>query len=536
MVILRPSRAFHYLVILLAATVVASSLTACGIEIPFLDGDQEETYEQEERGTYGPCWPTYGSEVESVSVSADGSRVLYLSGSKPENWPDDMGWSRSDKAIYVREGGAARYIATTWSALDVIPSFATPEPGEQPEQPQPLEEDMREIWLSRAGDRFVVAVGRIGVGGQFAKLYAGTVPPLADGSLRMEPGEGGALSLIGINSYRETEGVGLVALSDDGSKIAAAIGSQSELRAFNLDTETLTVYDIEEDEVVVKNELPPVETDLSVVREPAVTGVQGIAWSPDGQRIALSREEGVGDTSVSILEVSTGEVTVVRVFQSSTLPHVVWNTDGRSLFVMTTKLSQGTIFGDTEIRHVAAAEDGQEIHDGGKLPRPLGYRTEPVGLVGFGDNEHFFFRWESMLWRLTAPGGEPAKASYLRVTPDTYLVSGPRVSVSPETERVVFVAVDGSRQMVGERLHALADQCPIGITPEAEGDTPPEGGEGATTDDAQAAPVDEAESGAGTEAEEAGEGTEAESTGEAEGAGEAADEGSEGSEEGGGEG
>lgn len=458
-----PSGRFRALVAVLSVVFMAAAITGCNT------GSQATPVApivaQEEDAA---CWPTYGSEVEAAAISADGNRVLFLSGQKPAKWPDDRGWSSSDKALYVLDftatGSQQRYIAISWDAIDQIDQYATAR-ANTPERPVKLEEDMVDLWLSKTGDRFVVAVARKGVGGRYAKLYSGTVP--AGGFHELRPGEG--LEQVLVNNYAATEGIRTAALSDDGSMVAAVVGSRGEVRVYDLDSQQPTVYALNEGgETVVEHELPPPPVDLDSAPNPAIagSGTMLLTWSPGGDRLALARDEDVpGQKSLSIIDVATGKVALVRRFDSSTVPHVAWAADGQSLFVMNTLLEPGQIFGDTEIRRLAAEEDGREVSDGGALERPRGYRTEPAYLTGFGDDDHFLFVWETGLYRLNTPAGDPSKASYIQLTPDDYDVLYSRPTVSSGQQRAVFVAHEGSRLFVGERTEVLADECPYVVVP-----------------------------------------------------------------------
>jgi len=472
MAVVRPTRRFPALLFILAAVFVITALTGCDVLDRLGDDKGEINSVAVTSVNHGLCSPIYGSRVDAAAISGDGSRVMYVTRRQPANWPDDRGWRSTDRALMVRDipavgDATVRYIAVTWPGED-IGAYATAEPDGGQVKPRSMPETMVDLRLAKDGERFVVGVVREGVVGQYAKLYSGTVP--ATGSAELEPENG--LSLIPINDYKGTEGINYFVMSDDGSKLAAAVGDLGEVRIYDLDSQELTVYTRgEEGETIVEHTLPRAPTNLTDTRVPAVAskGTIHLALSPSGDRLTIAHDEDVpGQTALTQLDIASGELVLVRRFVNSTVPHVVWASDGQSLFVLNTPLVPGTIFGDTEIRRLAAAKDGREVSPGGKLPRSLGYRTEPAFLTGFGDDEHFIFVWEQSLWRLTAPGGNPAKASYIQLTRPTMEVRYLPPSVSVSSERAVFVVEDLTGTHVGERTDIFDDACPRLATPTPE--------------------------------------------------------------------
>ncbi len=415
---------------------------------------------------YGPCLPMFGRSVLSAAMDGEGGKALVISGQRPD-FIDEAAWRADDRALYLMEFPAEgsptmRAIARSWRAVDEIPPYATPS-DESTRPPVPIPENMLEVQLDESGTRFVLGVARAGVYGRFAKLYAGTVPT---GTVQLLSPDNG-LAVIPMNDYQGTEGVISYSLSADGSKVAAVVGSQGEIRIYDLVASQLTVYDLGADgKTVVRHDLPPAMTSIEQERRPAVAsnGTTYLAWSPQSDRLAVSMDLGVANTSLAILDIANGELSVVQRFQNRTVPHAAWAADGQSLFVMVTRLSGPQIFGDTEIRRLAAVENGRHVAQGGVLSRPLGYRGEPGALVSFGDDEHFLFVWDGSLYRLDVPGGVPAQATYLPLTPPAMRVHYLKPSVALSRELILFVAADDFSTRLAQRSFALHDDCPVTAT------------------------------------------------------------------------
>jgi len=463
----RPNGRARPILGLAAAVLLSSALTGC--ELLGLGGNEVDAVAVETHEEYGPCWPTYGDEVRAASMSADGSRVLYLSGERPGNLPDEASWRDADRAVYVRDNatGDTRYIAQSWDPIDKLPVWATDDPARS-FQTEPLElpEDLADLEMARTSERFVLAVKQSTVGSGFSKLYTGMVPAAGARTLLL-PDSG--LSIVPVNDNRATEGIRLFTLSDDGSKLAVIAGVLGEVRVYDFDAQQLITYTIDADgDVEVGHDLPPAATGIDTSRVPAVAtaGAMRLTWSPGADRLAIARDAGVGESGLAILDVATGGLTALRDFPSSTLPDIVWAADGNSLFVMTTQIAPPSIFGETALRRIASAEGGEELFAGGRISRPPGYRTEPSNFAGFGDDEHFVFTWEGALWRLDTPGGDTSKASYIQVTPAEMPVMYRMPSVSPTASEVLFIVNDRFGRHIGRRLHALEDRCPLVATPE----------------------------------------------------------------------
>ena len=434
----------------------------------------------------GPCLPAYGTEVLSADMSATGTRILTITSAKPASLPEDASWPSDSLALTVidlgGEGGqtTGRHLATTWAATDILVPYATVEDGEQPAEGVALEETMAEVQVDDAGNRFVVAVNRRDIPGGYAKLYGGTVP--AEGVANYSP-ETKDLTLIGLNSTVGTEAVQSFALSPDGNKVAAAIGPQAELRVFDLSSpdNSVTIYDLNKDGkgVVVSHKLPEPCLGISCRRTPAVTsrGLMRFVWSPDNNRLAIVRTDSTevpGQTSLWVMDVTSGKLELVRSFKDSSAPHAAWAEDGASLYVMNTPFSTSTeggqaatdsAFGSTLVRRMSAAAGGKEQGTGASLPRQLGWKSDPVALSVLKGGESLVFVWEARLYRMDMPGGDLTKARlvYLledqRVPADLSVMSSV-VAASAAQDTVMFLMNDFVGQRVGLRTSASADACP----------------------------------------------------------------------------
>lgn len=516
--------------LLLATLFVALVVSACDGSLPGMGSDPTPESAPPSAGSLGPCLPWIGNSVVAASMDGAGNRVAFITDERPTTLGEDASWSSDDRALVIVDRSAEgdyleRHIALTWAAQDAIQEYATSEPDVPTPEGIALPEQLVDVQIDRAGSRFVVAVKREGVSGNYAKLYTGSVP--ATGSAALAPGEG--LTIVPINNYVEGEGVQSFALSPDGKKLAATVGGQSELRVYEFDAavdENLSVYDVgPKGAAVVTHKLPSMVSMISSKRTPLVSSPGAIrtTWSPDGSMVAISQQDGqVAQTRLSVMDVATGKLETVRLFKNSTVPHVAWAADGKSIFTMVTPLSDprgsgsDTVFQDTQIVRIEAKKDGDNVGDGAEIDRVLGVRTEPTNLVGFGDDERFVFTWDGRLIRLNAPGGDLAKATFIPITGDPIkseiLVlssSAYPPAAAADTDIVSFLVQDtraGSRH-VGMRTFASEDKCPEIPTPEggeatgeagaAEGDASGEGtpaaDEGAAEGDAEAAATPTAE-------------------------------------------
>lgn len=473
----------HTLMVLGVALI---SLFVAGCREQEDDTTQENQETGPDTGSFAACLPWYENDVESLAVSADGSRWLYLSGRKPTGLPSDASWRSDDLAIFVRDRNAdgssrSRYIATSWDTSDEVTVYATVSlGGSSGTSPLSLPETMRDVALSADGGRFLVSVDQTGVDSGRAKLYHGVVPPADDTTSILAPGDGG-LTVLPINNLVGTEGIGGFEYSPDGAKVAAVVGSRTELRVYDIDSETIYAYELgSQNEIVVRNEMPEAATNIGVSRQPAIRVTSGgLIWSPDSTRIAFVRPEGVGTKSIYILDYASGDLAFVRAFENSTVPQIAWSSDGASLFVMSTKLSTYQTYGDSEFRRIQAAENGSDIGSGVAIERSrpefLNWSTEPSNLVNV-DDETLLFTWEGRLYRLIATGGELAGAPYVPLTVFHLIDRLVRRGVAVEYERpfastsldsVVFLVRDGNRTTIGERTFATAESCPEVVAPEA---------------------------------------------------------------------
>jgi len=484
-------------------------LSACGWITPGGD-DAEPTPPPPASGSLGPCLQWYGQSVFAAAMNATGTRLMWLTDVRPPTLGEDAPWGEGDRALIVADrqpdgNFAERHIAITWEAQERIAEYATAEPGPTPEGPAGIAvlEQVEDLQMDREGSQFVVAVSRRGIRGNYAKLYTGAVrPPNAEA---MTPNDG--LTLLEINRYTETEGIQSFALSPDGSKVAAIVGVQGELRVWDLKAESnsLNVYEVDKDgKPVVSHDLPEASIDLSTSRRPLIAsdGSIRVTWSPNSDKLAIARGNdgvAVGQTLLEILEdLRTGKLTQVRAFPKSATPHVAWSSDGGSLFVMNTPLfdpsrpATDSLFQNTQVRRLQAKENGAEMGSGIQIERKLGYRTDPGNLVPYGDDEHFFFIWEGQLLRLDAAGGDLSKTRTLPIAgdPSQGVTVLPRSlpAASKDYDSVMFVLDDNGLPRVGLRTEAKADRCSVlNVTPEGGGDGAAPAGEGAApTGDAPA--------------------------------------------------
>lgn len=465
---------------------------------------------------FSPCLPAFGSEIISADMNAAGTRILTVTSAKPATLPEEAGWYSDSRALTVFDlGGESgqvteRHLATTWDATDILAPYATAEDGvSTPEGGVALPETMAEVQMDDAGNRFVVAVNRQDIPRGFARLYSGTVP--AEGLTNYSP-ESKDLVMVGINSTEGTEPIQAYALSPDGKRVAASVGPMAELRVMDLssDSNGLFVYDLNKDGkgVVVSHKLPEPCLGISCRRTPAVTsrGLMNVTWSPDGSKLAVVRtdsNEVPGRTSLSILDVASGKLELVRNFKDSTAPHVAWAGDGASLYVMNTPFASSSeggktvtdsAFGSTLVRRMSASAGGKELGTGAGLKQQLGWKTDPVALTVLKDGESLVFVWESRLFRLDMPGGDLTKAKQLYLT--YYHAEGERmasdltvlpttIATSAAKDTVMFLFEDAGDVRIGLRTSASADKCPAsageGQAAPAEGTAPAEDGAAATT-------------------------------------------------------
>lgn len=464
----------------------------------------------------GACLPAYGDEVVSADMSATGNRILMISTSKPASLPEDAAWPSDSRALTVLDLGESqttRHLATTWEATDVLQPYATAEEGESPSRGVALDETMAEVQVDDAGNRFVLAVNRRDVGTGYAKLYTGTVP--AEGAASFTP-EGGELALVALNQTGGSEPIQSFALSPDGNKVAAAVGAQAELRVMDLSSPEngLSVFETNKDGkgVVVSRSLPEPCLGISCRRTPAVTsrGLMRYVWSSDSKKLAVVRTDSAqvpGQTSLWILDVASGKLDLVRSFKDSSAPHVAWAADGASLYVMNTPFARAaeggstttdSSFGATLVRRMTAGPGGKEIGSGARLPRQLGWKTEPVDLAVLKDNEALVFVWENRLYRLVMPGGSftGAKQEYLLGTnkvPRDMSVRVGSLAVSSAQDTVMYVMQDSVGTRVGLRSSASGECSEGGAAADAEAPAPGQDGAAAPAEgsaDPAAAPAE----------------------------------------------
>lgn len=464
---------------------------------------------------FSPCLPAYGSDIISADMNAAGTRILTVTSAKPSTLPEEASWYSDSRALTVfdlgGEGGQVteRHLAMSWDATDILAPYATAENDASASDGVALPETMAEVQMDDAGNRFVVAVNRQDIPRGYARLYSGTVP--AEGLTNYSP-ESKDLVVVGLNSTEGTEPIQAYALSPNGNRVAASVGPMAEIRVLDLgsDSNGLFVYDLGKDgkSVVVSHKLPEPCLGITCRRTPAVTsrGLMNFTWSPDGNKLAVVRtdsNEVPGRTSLSVLDVASGKLELVRNFKDSTAPHVAWAGDGASLYVMNTPFASSTegdktvtdsAFGSTLIRRMAASAGGKEIGSGAGLKQQLGWKTDPVALTVLKDGESLVFVWESRLFRLDMPGGDLSKAKQLYLT--YYHVEGERmardlsvlpsvVATSAAKDTVMFLFEDSGGIRIGLRNNASADKCPAaaadGQAAPADATAPAEDGGAATT-------------------------------------------------------
>ncbi len=455
---------------------------------------------------HGPCIPTYGRQVLAADMNAAGSRILFLTASKPGTLPEEQGWGSDDRALVVLDfagdGSAnSRHIATGWSARAAIEPYATEEPDQTRSNEIDLPEQMVDLDMDADGGRFVVGVKQRGSIGTFSGLYQGSIP--ASGTSNLDPEEG--LSPVEIISPSGIEGVSNFWLSPDGSRVAAIVGTLNELRVYDLDAESdnLSVYELGQDgEVVVDHEMPEASTSIEVGhRRPAYAskGTIRAVWAPNSRRLALVRHQSdlaVGRSTLEIVDTDSGASELVGSYDVSTAPHVAWAADGASLWVMRTPIGSAsdTPFGDAQIRHVEAAEGGAEIGPGASLPRPLGWRSDPGSLTVFQPGQSLIYSWENRIYRLDLTGGDlaGAESAYLllrqRVPQDLRVLPDDPVA-SADADRVMFLVQDAGGMRIAIRDHAGQDNCPLDQAVEESGEA----------EEGEAAPEGEAGEESGTE-------------------------------------
>ena len=180
---------------LMVLGVALTALFVAGCREQEDDSTQEDVESGPSTGSFAACLPWYENDVDSLAVSADGSRWLYLSGRKPTGLPGDASWRSDDRAIFVRDRNAdgtsvsSRYIATSWDTSDEVTVYATVSlGGSSGTSPLSLPETMRAVALSADRNRFLVSVDQTGVDSGQAKLYHGVVPPADDTTSILAPG------------------------------------------------------------------------------------------------------------------------------------------------------------------------------------------------------------------------------------------------------------------------------------------------------------------------------------------------------------
>lgn len=454
-----------------ALAALAATTSGCNVLSVFQEEEVTTQEVEELSGSIGPCAPWFDRGVLDLAASADGSRLAYVASRRPEALPEDA-WRANSRAVFVRDVdasgvGSTRYIATTWSPIDQIKAYSTEDPTSGRDDPDiPLAEQIEEVALSGDGSRIAIGASREGFSGGLAKLYVGTVPD--DTTSTLSPPDNG-LTIVPINAYTRGESIGRFAISPDGTKVAAALGHRGELRVYDLDANAPIVYSLgEENEVVVESELPPVSTSIEVARRAAfLTGASALHWSPDSTRVAFARTVPVATSYVQIVDVATGELSTVTEMVGHTTPQLAWATDGASLFVMSTRLSDSEPFGNTEITRFAAEDEADVLVPTVTLARKAFWRNEPNHLVGLGNDRQFVFNVNSDLIRLDLPGEGIPDVAMLELAGYQKGASIPaqHVHFAPATESVAYILQSGGATHVGMRTHALQNACPEAATP-----------------------------------------------------------------------
>jgi hypothetical protein len=454
-------------VALCGIALVAFALSGCN-----RDQGPGEVKAPSDEGLFGACFSTIQPGALGVGMDAAGQVMTYLTTSRPTTVKDDQ-WLRDDRAMVMVDLATTpiqyRHFLLPWAAPDEFPVMATTKPGaKSTARPYQLVEQMITMQQAEKGGRFAVGVRRQGVEGLIAKVYSGIVPTFASNDvLALEHG----LELVPVNDYVNTEGIRSFDLSPDGSKLAAVVGNQGEVRVYDFTTNQLSVYTLgPTNKVVVSNELPKLSSvSLDAQRRPAVAnqGSMNVTWSPQGDRLAIATDLPVNDSALAIMNPADGKLTPVRRFKESTVPQVAWAADGQSLYIMTTDLENGPVFGNTAIRHIAAAEGGKDLAKGGQLLQPQGFTSEPANLVNFGDDGHFLFTWQGGLWRLALTGDDLTTAKAEKVSPPDAVVPYTRPVVSQAIDKAAFIAGSGSSQYVTLRDEVSSNSCAAGTAGEA---------------------------------------------------------------------
>lgn len=477
----------------------AITIATAAASIALLSGCGDSTEPDEDAGNqelFGACFNAFGSKVLATSLNAEGNLMVYLTASKPETVADDQ-WSSGDRALVMQDmtTNQSQDFVLTWPAQpdNQVPVWATANPAaEATARPYTFTEQMIFMQMAPVGGRFVVAVRRAGVEGLIAKLYTGIVPASVTTDTLLEPGNG--LEVIPINDFQATEGIRSFDLSPDGSMLAVVVGNQGEVRTWDFAKQQMSVYTQgPKNTVVVTHELPKrTSASMDTARVPAVAnqGTMIVRWSPQSDRVLVATDLPINDSALGLVNPVDGKLTPVRRFRESTVPQAAWSTDGKSLYVMTTEIRNGPVFGNTAIRHIAAAEGGKDISKGGQLVQQPGFTTEPANLVNFGDDQHFLFNWQHGLWRLTAAGADLTQAQAEKVSPPSnasvpYLPA----SVSLTADRAVFVAGSSGAQYATVREGVSKNDCADGAAGELPTSTPDAGRSSGTPAAATAVPA-----------------------------------------------
>lgn len=476
MIVLARPRARMLPAAIIALAFLTFPIAGCNVLSAFQEEEvttQENT--EELKGTLGYCKPWFDRGVVDVALSVDGSRIAYVATRRPESFPED-GWRSGHRAVFIRDGATSaapttRYVATTWPAVDRIPTYSTDDPSRQGRDDSiGLDEQIEAVALSADGTRIVIGASRDGIRGGLAKLYLGSVPENTTSTLSPDDG----LTIVPINLVQSGEAVADFELSPDGTKIAASVGARGELRVYDLVANQPIVYTLgEKNEVLVEDVLPEAGTSIDVDRRPAIlTGGNALHWSPDGTKLAFARSIPVSRSFVQSLDVATGDLTTVASMLGVTTPSLAWASDGGSLFVMTTDYADSQAFGDTEIRRFAAEDDGEEIGGAVTLERKAWWRGEPNNLVGFGNDRQFLYILNGELVRIDLPIDDAGAPKSLALKFDKGTVSSQQVFVSAAADRAVFLVNSSGTTHVGQVTYVGQYPCPEAPTgaPTGSGD------------------------------------------------------------------